>query len=331
MDKTGTLTIGRPEVTDVIALGTEEAEVLRLAAVLERRSEHPLAEGIVRSAEAHGLSPGEPRDFTVYPGEGVTGIVDGVPIVCGTERLLARAGVAVPDETRARVAKLADDGKSVVLVARDGRGAGLVALADTLRPEVPAALAALRELGIRHFRLLTGDRRQVAQAMASRLGLEFDAEVLPEQKIAVIRRLQAEGRVVAMLGDGINDAPALAQADVGIAMGVAGTDAALEAAHVALMGDDWRAVPDAVRTGRRAFRTIQQNLWFTAGYNVVGLALAALGWLTPIVAAAAQSLPDVAVMLNSARLLRRGSDRPTSLSVNAAHDRPAGRGTTSSR
>lgn len=306
MDKTGTLTIGRPEVTDVIPFDADEDEVLRLAATLERRSEHPLAEGILRSAETRRLTLGEPRDFTVYPGEGVAGTVDDVPVLCGTERLLVRMGVAVPDEVHTHVLKLAGEGKSVVLLARDSRAAGVIALADTLRPEVPGALATLRELGISHLLLLTGDRRQVAQSIASRLGLEFEAEVLPAQKIEVIRRLQKEGRVVAMVGDGINDAPALAQADVGIAMGVAGTDAAIEAAHVALMGDDWRAVPEAVRIGRRAFRTIKQNLWFTAGYNIVGMALAATGWLPPIAAAAAQSLPDVAVMLNSARLFRRG-------------------------
>jgi Cd2+/Zn2+-exporting ATPase/Cu+-exporting ATPase len=156
--------------------------------------------------------------------------------------------------------------------------------------------------------LLTGDRREVAAAVARRLGLDFEAEVLPEQKIGVVERLQREGKVVAVVGDGINDAPALAQADVGIAMGVAGTDAAIEAAHVALMGDDWRGVPEAIMIGRRAFRTIQQNLWFTAAYNIVGISLAATGWIPPILAAAAQSLPDVAVMLNSSRLLRA---RPT--------------------
>jgi Cd2+/Zn2+-exporting ATPase/Cu+-exporting ATPase len=140
--------------------------------------------------------------------------------------------------------------------------------------------------------------------VASRLGVDFEAEVLPEQKIRVVARLQEAGRVVAMVGDGINDAPALAQADVGIAMGAAGTDAALEAAHVALMQDDWLVVPEAVQLGRRAFRTIQQNLWFTAAYNLIGIVLAATGWLPPIAAAAAQSLPDVVVMLNSSRLLR---------------------------
>jgi Cd2+/Zn2+-exporting ATPase/Cu+-exporting ATPase len=180
----------------------------------------------------------------------------------------------------------------------------LIALADVLRPEVPGAVAALRRLGIRHLLLLTGDRRLVAKAIADPLGIAFEAEVLPEQKIEIIRRLQREGRVVAMVGDGINDAPALAQADVGIAMGVMGTDAAIEAAHVALMADDWNVVPGAVRIGRRAFRTIKQNLWFTGAYNFVGIALAATGWLPPIAAAAAQSLPDVVVMLNSSRLFR---------------------------
>ncbi len=307
MDKTGTLTIGRPEVTDVVTFGgAEEDDILALAASLERRSEHPLAEGVVRAAEKRRLQIREPRDFTVYPGEGVGGRNDDVAVQCGTERFMVRMGVAVPHETREKAESLAGAGKSIVLLARDGRVIALIALADTLRPEVPGALAALRTLGIRHLLLLTGDRRQVAQAVASQLGLEFEAEVLPDQKIDVIRRLQRQGRVVGMVGDGINDAPALAQADAGIAMGVAGTDAAIEAAHVALMADDWNAVPEAVRTGRRAFRTIKQNLWFTAGYNVVGMALAAMGWLPPIAAAAAQSLPDVAVMLNSSRLLRRG-------------------------
>jgi Cd2+/Zn2+-exporting ATPase/Cu+-exporting ATPase len=189
-------------------------------------------------------------------------------------------------------------------VARDGRLLGLIALADTLRAEVPGALDALRALGVRRMLLLTGERRQVATAMAEQLGIDFEAEVLPEQKIRMVERLQRAGHVVAMVGDGINDAPALAQADVGIAMGAAGTDAAIEAAHVALMQDDWRVVPEAIQIGRRAFRAIKQNLWFTAAYKVVGILLAATGWLPPIAAAAAQSLPDVVVMLNSSRLLR---------------------------
>jgi Cu+-exporting ATPase len=305
MDKTGTVTVGRPDVVDVIPLGDEaEALVLEVAASLERQSEHPLAEGIVRAAAQRGLPVREARDFRVYPGEGVTATVDGEAVVCGTERLMTRLGLGVPERAREELSRLATEGKSVVLLARGGRVVGLIALADVLRPEVPAALERLRGLGIRRLLLLTGDRREVAAAIAGTLGLEFEAEVLPDQKLRVIERLQHEGCRVAMVGDGINDAPALAQADVGIAMGAAGTDAAIEAAHVALMRDDWRVVPDAIAIGRRAFRTIKQNLWFTAGYNVVGMALAATGWLPPIAAAAAQSLPDVAVMLNSSRLLR---------------------------
>ena len=305
MDKTGTLTVGRPEVTDVIPLdGGSEGQLLALAASVERRSEHHLAAGILRAAEHRGLTLNEPSEFEVYPGEGVLASVNGTRVLCGTEKLMARGRVDVPATVLARIQALATEGKSVVLVAMGSRLLGLIALADTLRPEVPAALDALRALGVRRMLLLTGDRRQVAAAVAQRLGIDFEAEVLPEQKIQVVERLQRAGHVVAMVGDGINDAPALAQADVGIAMGAAGTDAAIEAAHVALMQDDWRMVPEAVRIGRRAFRTIKQNLWFTAAYNLIGMLLAATGWLPPIAAAAAQSLPDVVVMLNSSRLFR---------------------------
>jgi Cu+-exporting ATPase len=306
MDKTGTVTIGRPEVTDVVPLGAVTGdEIVAVAASVERLSEHPLAAGILRDAERRRLPLRPSEAFEVYPGEGVCGSVGGIAVACGTEKLMERIGIPVLALVRERLQSFAADGKSVVVLAGAGQVAGLIALADTLRPEVAAALQALRALGIRRLLLLTGDRQQVAAAIAARLGVEFEAEVLPEEKIEVVRRLQTAGHVVAMVGDGINDAPALAQADVGIAMGVAGTDAAIEAADVALMRDDWRGVPEAVRIGRRTFRTIKQNLWFAAGYNVVGILLAAVGWLPPIVAAAAQSLPDVAVMLNSSRLLRR--------------------------
>jgi Cd2+/Zn2+-exporting ATPase/Cu+-exporting ATPase len=305
MDKTGTLTIGRPEVTDVVPLdGARAADLLALAASVERRSEHPLAAGILRAAERRGLALGEPRDFEGHPGEGAAASVDGARALCGTERLMARGRVEVPEAVRARVQALAAEGKSTMLVAADGRLLGLIALTDTLRPEAPGALDALRALGVRRMLLLSGDRRQVAAAVARQLGIDFEAEAVPQEKIALVERLQRAGHVVAMVGDGINDAPALARADVGIAMGAAGTAAAIEAAHVALMQDDWCVVPEAIQIGRRAFRTIKQNLWFTAAYNLVGMLLAATGWLPPIAAAAAQSLPDVIVMLNSSRLLR---------------------------
>jgi P-type Cu+ transporter len=313
MDKTGTLTLGRPEITDVLPIdGGNEAELLALAASVERRSEHPLAAGILRAAQVRGLMLTEPQEFEVYPGEGVLASVNGTRVLCGTERLMARDGVNVPESVLRRVEALAAEGKSVAFVAAAGRLRGLIALGDALRPEVPRALDALRALGVRRMLLLTGDRRAVAAAVAGRLGIDFEADVLPAWKIQRVAQMQQAGHIVAMIGDGINDAPALTQADVGIAMGVAGTDAAIEAAHVALMTDDWTVVPEAVRIGRRAFRTIKQNLWFTAAYNVIGMLLAAMGWLPPIAAAAAQSLPDVAVMLNSSRLLRGAADSTSS-------------------
>jgi Cd2+/Zn2+-exporting ATPase/Cu+-exporting ATPase len=195
-------------------------------------------------------------------------------------------------------------GKTAFFVAVDERIVGLLAVADTPRPEVPEALGALRQLGIERLLLLTGDNERTANALAERLGIEYQAELLPEDKIAVVMGLQEQGRTVLMVGDGVNDAPALAQADVGVAMGVAGTDAALEAADVALMQDDWRALPEAVEVGRRAFRVIQQNLGLGVLYNVVGIALSAVGILPPVAAAAGQSIPDLLIMLSSARLLR---------------------------
>ncbi len=195
---------------------------------------------------------------------------------------------------------------------------GLIALADVLRPEVTETVRALKGLGIKRTVLLTGDNERAAASVAGELGIEYRANLLPEDKIAAVKELQQSGAAVLMIGDGVNDAPALAQADVGMAMGVAGTDVALEAADVALMRDDWGMVPEALRIGKRGRRTIRQNLGFTALYNVVGLTLAAIGILPPVWAAAAQSLPDVAIMLNSARLLRsRGvgtveqSERPS--------------------
>lgn len=306
MDKTGTLTFGAPRVTEIVSLNglPEEALLARVAAV-ERYSEHPLAAAVLAEAEVRRLGIAAPEAFEVHPGEGVVARVGRVEVACGNERLMERLGVKISTEVADRAEALEERGRTVVYLAEGGTLAGLIGIADTLRPEVPEALARLRTLGVRRLLLLTGDNERVARALAADLGVDYRAECLPEEKIEVVRQLQAEGAVVAMVGDGINDAPALAQADVGIAMGAAGTDAAIEAAHVALMRDDWHLVPEAVRIGGRAFATIKQNLWFTAAYNVLGILLAALGWLPPIGAAAAQSLPDAAVMLNSSRLLRR--------------------------
>jgi Cd2+/Zn2+-exporting ATPase/Cu+-exporting ATPase len=196
-------------------------------------------------------------------------------------------------------------GGTLLVVARDERPVGLLTVADSVRPEVAAALAELRALGIRRIEILTGDAEAAAAAVAEPLGVDYRANLLPEEKIAVVRAYQAAGHTVVMIGDGVNDAPALAQADVGIAMGAAGSPIAIEAAHLALMRDDWRLMPAALRVARRTMRTVRLNLAFTIAYNLIGLSLAAFGLLPPVVAAAAQSLPDLGILANSSRLLRQ--------------------------
>lgn len=305
MDKTGTLTSGAPRLTDVVSLnGMAEVDLLRAVATVESRSEHPLAKAIVAAAAARGLARTEPDAFTPLPGRGLVGTTAGRTWAVGNRRLLAERGIAVAADHEARAEALESAGKTVFFAAADKRVAGLLGVADTVRPEVAAALKQLKRLGVRRLLLLTGDHERVAAAIAGELGIEFRAGLLPEDKIAAIRELQAQGAVVMMVGDGVNDGPALAQADVGVAMGATGTGVALEAADVALMRDDWAMVPEAIRLGRRAAGTIRQNLGFAAAYNAVGISLAFLGLLPPVWAAAAQSVPDVAIMLNSARLAR---------------------------
>ena len=300
LDKTGTLTLGQPQLTDVIPLnGLAEDAALALAASAERYSEHPLATAVRAAARDKGLALAEPRDFAAIPGEGVRAVVDGATVAIGNGRLVPGAA-SLP-----AVAELERAGKTTLLLARDGEPVAVLAAADTVRPDVPEALDQLRALGIRHIELLTGDNERVAATLAGQLGVKYRAGLLPEDKIAVVRAYQAQGHTVVMVGDGVNDAPALAQANVGIAMGAAGTDVALEAAHLALLREDWTLVPDVFRIARRTMRTVKLNLGFTAAYNLIGLTLAAFGILPPIVAAAAQSLPDLGILANSSRLLRQ--------------------------
>ena len=320
VDKTGTLTLGEPQVTDVLEVGNWNLEVgtrptsnlqsptsiiLQLAASAERYSEHPLASAILRAAQRDGLAVAEPQRFDAIVGKGVVAKFDGTEYALGNARLLEERGIPMTPDAAERLAALEAEGKTVLLLANEKQPLGLVAVADVVRPEVPRAMQEIRALGIRNIVLLTGDNPRVAQALADQLGIEFKAELLPEDKIAEVKRLQSLGRRVAMVGDGINDAPALAQADVGIAMGRAGSDIAIEAADVALMRDDWSQVPHAIRIARRAFRTIKQNLALSLVYNVAGMTLAAFGILNPVLAAAAQSLPDLLILGNLSRLLRQ--------------------------
>jgi Cd2+/Zn2+-exporting ATPase/Cu+-exporting ATPase len=307
------------------------ANLLQLAASAERYSEHPLAEAVRQAALERGLKLLEPQDFEALPGLGVRARVNGSVVTVGSRRMIlshaeARSAEASPrmEETlphslrsgssssaQSDIGELEAQGKTLLYVACDDELAGVLAAADTARPEIPSALAAVRALGLKHIELLTGDNERTAAELAHRLGVRYRAQLLPEDKIAVVKEYQAKGHTVIMVGDGVNDAPALAQADVGIAMGAAGTDIAIEAAHVALMRDDWTLVPELLRLARRTMGVVKMNIAFTAIYNLVGLSLAALGFLPPIFAAAAQSLPDIGILANSSRLLRPPRTNPT--------------------
>jgi Cu+-exporting ATPase len=310
VDKTGTLTEGKPAVTAVVpARGFDEAEVLRLAASLERASEHPLAAAIVAAAEKRRIALSPAADFDAPAGKGVLGSIEGRRIVLGNARFLRERGIDVsPLEPAAE--GLRGEGATAIFVAVDGKAAGVIAIADPVKASTPPALEALRGDGVRVV-MLTGDNRTTAQAIARRLGIkEVEAEVLPEEKSAVVEKLKREGRVVAMAGDGVNDAPALAAADVGIAMG-SGTDVAIESAGVTLLKGDLTGIVRARRLSEAVMRNIRQNLFFAFVYNAAGVPVAAgvlypaFGiLLSPIIAAAAMSLSSVSVIANALRLRR---------------------------
>jgi Cd2+/Zn2+-exporting ATPase/Cu+-exporting ATPase len=302
IDKTGTVTLGRPQITDILPLDDRTPDdLLRLAASCERYSEHPLAEAVRREAVCDGLTPALPVNFEVLPGLGVRAQIEGAAVVVGNTHLIPQA------TTEVRVRALQEQGKTLLCVMKDRVLIGVLAAADTLRPDVQAALERVRTLGVQRIELLTGDHEQTARALASSLGIDYRAHLLPADKLDVVKAYQAQGHRVVMVGDGINDAPALAQADIGIAMGVKGTEVALDAAHLALLRDDWGLVPDAFAIAHRTMRVVKLNLGFTVLYNLVGLSLAALGLLPPLVAAAAQSLPDLGILANSAQLLRQNA------------------------
>jgi Cu+-exporting ATPase len=310
VDKTGTLTEGKPALVSMTPLpGIPEGDLLRLAASLEQASEHPLAAAIVAGARARGAEPAWVDGFRSVPGKGVTGTVGGRVVALGNRALLADLGID-PGPPLERAEALRRDGQTVMLVAVDGRPAGLLGVADPIKASTPEAIAALHADGIRIV-MLTGDSRTTAEAVARHLGInEVQAEVLPQEKAAVVRRLRAEGRVVAMAGDGVNDAPALAEAAVGIAMGT-GADVAMEAADVTLVRGDLRGVVRARRLSRATMRNIRQNLIFAFVYNALGVPVAAgalypfMGvLLSPMLASAAMSLSSVSVIANALRLRR---------------------------
>jgi Cu+-exporting ATPase len=308
VDKTGTLTEGKPKVVAVVAAqGLDEKEALRIAAGIERASEHPLARAIVDAAGERGIAVPDVTGFDSPTGKGVVGTVEGRRIVLGNANFLAESGISTA-ELDSDAERLRRDGATAVFLSVDGKAAGIIAIADPVKPTTPAALRALADEGVRVV-MLTGDNRTTAQAVASRLGIaEVEAEVLPDRKGTAIEKLRRDGRVVAMAGDGVNDAPALAAADVGIAMGT-GTDVAIESAGVTLLGGDLTGIVRARRLSAATMSNIRQNLFFAFVYNAAGVPIAAgvlypaFGiLLSPIIAAAAMSLSSVSVVANALRL-----------------------------
>ncbi len=310
LDKTGTITEGRPELTDVVVLdGSNENEMLSLIAGAEHQSEHPLGQAIVRAAESRGISIPEASAFNSIPGRGLEATVDGRVLLIGNARMMSERDVDIA-AAESHATRLSSEGKTPMFAAVNGRIATVVAVADQVKPEAADAIAALRAMGI-EIVMITGDNRLAAEAVAKRVGItRVLAEVLPEGKSEEVRRLQAGNAKVGMVGDGINDAPALAQADVGIAIGT-GTDVAIEASDITLLRGDLRGVVTALALSRATIRTVKQNLFWAFVYNVIGIPIAAgilypaTGWLlSPVIASAAMSLSSVSVVTNSLRLRR---------------------------
>jgi P-type E1-E2 ATPase len=305
VDKTGTFTFGRPKVEGIVAFdGTDEQEVLRLACIAEKYSEHPLARSILAAGKGRKLEIPDPDHFASATGMGVEARWNGERLLVGNQTFLKDAGVAITPRIDDEVTRQSEQGRTAVLVARNDQAIGLLAIADEIRPDIPETIRLLKAMGVERVTMLTGDHPQVAEAVAKAIGVDdFQAELLPEQKQAFVKKLQAEGHVVGMIGDGINDAPALALADVGIAMGAAGTDVAIETADVTLMKDDLSGVVDFMWMSAKVLRRIKLNIFFSMIYNVIGLALGVMGLMTPVVAVLFQEAGCVTVVFSSTLLL----------------------------
>jgi heavy metal translocating P-type ATPase len=305
VDKTGTFTFGKPKVVDIVSLdGVSEKEVLRLAAIAEKYSEHPLARSIMNRAKEHNITIPDPHEFNIEVGMGVTARLDDKNILVGKNDFLRDRGVLISRDIEDTISQQTEQGRTTILVANDVKPVGLIAIADEVRPETPRSIATLKALGIKDITMLTGDNHKVAKNIADEIGVDdFQAELLPEQKLQYVEKLQKQGRVVGMIGDGINDAPALALADVGIAMGAAGTDVAVETADVTLMNDDLSQVAHFMDMSKKVLLRIKLNIFFSIIYNVIGFILAGFGVLTPVLAVIFQEAGCITVVFSSTLLL----------------------------
>jgi len=303
-DKTGTLTFGQPRLTTIQPLGqATETELLRLAASAEQLSEHPLGRAVVQAALAQEVAVPDPEEFTALPGLGVRARINEAEVAIGRPRLLSEQGIEVREDVAAQARNLAAKGRTVIVVARNGEVQGILVLEDTLRPEASQVIRRLKKLGIRTV-LVTGDNMVTAERIAGALGIsEVHAEVLPAQKVEIVKQLQAQGQSVAFVGDGVNDGPALATANVGVAMGLGGTDVAIETAEIALLSDDLAKLPHLLSLSRRAMRAIKQNLIFSLSVLTIAVGLAIPGILLPVTGALLHELSSLPVIANSARLI----------------------------
>lgn len=305
MDKTGTFTFGKPKVTDVVSLdGVSQEEVLRLAAIAEKYSEHPVARSVINRARECAIQVPDPHEFNIEVGMGVTARLDDKKILVGKNDFLRDKGVLITKDIESTISRQTEQGRTTILVANDLKPVGLIAIADEVRPETRRSIASLKAMGIKIITMLTGDNHKVAKSVADEIGVDdFQAELLPEQKLQHVEKLQEQGCVVGMIGDGINDAPALALADVGIAMGAAGTDVAVETADVTLMNDDLSQVAHFMDMSKKVLLRIKLNIFFSIIYNVIGFILAGFGMLTPVLAVIFQEAGCITVVFSSTLLL----------------------------
>jgi Cd2+/Zn2+-exporting ATPase len=305
LDKTGTLTLGSPQVVDVKTFsGKTEAQVITLAALAEKFSEHPLAKAVLEKANKQGICTEDPSSFEVLPGQGVVVSYQGKEVLAGNEKLLQTKKVAINKEAQDSLTAQKELGRTVFLICENGSVVGLVSVADVSRQGVAEAVANMRSAGVKHVVMLTGDNSATAHAIANQAGIsEVCADLLPKGKVDYIKKLKGNGNRILMVGDGINDAPALAAAHVGVAMGKTGTDVAIETADVVLISDDLSKIPQVIKIGRKTVSLIKQNILIALAINIIGIFLAVSGDINPVIAAAIHEGNALFVVLNSARLI----------------------------